>query len=99
MNIRWPFASSRSIKTTYPASAVLQVPSEVFIRDSRGHDCRRRGFETDLFVLGNLMSNWQDGIRINPAQRATGDLRGNGTLAVTTPYLGGTNILNGGVNY
>jgi hypothetical protein len=55
---------------------------------------------TGVFVLNNMMSNWQNGVFFNTTQGASGDYRFNGALGITgAAYTGGTNITNGGINY
>jgi hypothetical protein len=55
---------------------------------------------TDVFLLNNMMSNWQNGIWFNVSQGVTGDFRLNGAVGITgVAYNGGNNITNGGINY
>jgi hypothetical protein len=55
---------------------------------------------TNLFVLNNMMANWQYGIYFANATTSTGDFRLNGASGITVAaYTNGTNITNGGINY
>ena len=85
--------SGNRVMNETPATATASYA--IFVSKSNGG-----ATSSNVFVQNNMFANWQNGIYFNPAApAASGDLRFNGALGVTTPYTGGNNITNGGVNY